>query len=188
MDLTHYLANTLKTLRQGRGWSLSRLAEETGVSKAMLGQIERNESSPTVSTLWKIATGLNVPFSTFIAAPDAVAPQTYDPDSQAMVITPLFPWDAQLHFDLFNITLAPGAFSESTPHEAGVIEHVVVISGVLDMRIDGQWQSLAADSGVRFAGDKTHAYRNSTALPVQFHSLIHYPKEKSPKEKTADAR
>ena len=67
MDLTHYLASTLKNLRQARGWSLSRLADETGVSKAMLGQIERNESSPTVATLCKIATGLNVPFSSFIA-------------------------------------------------------------------------------------------------------------------------
>lgn len=178
MDLTHYLATTLKTLRQARGWSLSRLADETGVSKAMLGQIERNESSPTVSTLWKIATGLNVPFSTFIASPDAPGPQTYDPDKQAMVITPLFPWDTELHFDLFNITLAPGAQSESTPHEAGVIEHVVVISGVLDMCIDGEWQSIVADSGVRFAGDKLHIYRNSRAERVQFHSLIHYPKEK----------
>ncbi len=62
MDITQHLAYTLKTERQARGWSLARLAEETGVSKAMLGQIERNESSPTVSTLWKIATGLNIPF------------------------------------------------------------------------------------------------------------------------------
>lgn len=62
MDITQHPATTLKALRQARGWSLSKLAEETGVSKAMLGQIERNESSPTVSTLWKIATGLNVPF------------------------------------------------------------------------------------------------------------------------------
>ncbi|WP_417653748.1 helix-turn-helix domain-containing protein, partial [Escherichia coli] len=53
MDITQHLATTLKALRQARGWSLSKLAEETGVSKAMLGQIERNESSPTVSTLWK---------------------------------------------------------------------------------------------------------------------------------------
>ncbi len=65
MDLPQYLSATLKTLRQSRGWSLSRLATETGVSKAMLGQIERNEASPTVATLWKIATGLNVPLSTF---------------------------------------------------------------------------------------------------------------------------
>jgi len=107
MDLPQYLSATLKTLRQTRGWSLSRLATETGVSKAMLGQIERNESSPTVATLWKIATGLNVPLSTFITATDASAPQAYDPDQQAMTITPVFPWDNELHFDHFSVTLAP---------------------------------------------------------------------------------
>ncbi|HAZ78196.1 MAG TPA: XRE family transcriptional regulator [Enterobacteriaceae bacterium] len=178
MDLPQYLSATLKTLRQSRGWSLSRLATETGVSKAMLGQIERNESSPTVATLWKIATGLNVPLSTFITAADASAPQAYDPDQQAMTITPIFPWDSELCFDHFSVTLAPGAFSESTPHEQGVIEHVVVISGTLEMRIDGEWQTLQAGSGVRFAGDKTHAYRNSSGQTTQFHSLIHYPKER----------
>jgi transcriptional regulator with XRE-family HTH domain len=51
MNIAQHLATTLKTLRQQRGWSLSRLAEETGVSKAMLGQVERNESSPTVATV-----------------------------------------------------------------------------------------------------------------------------------------
>lgn len=175
MDITQHLASTLKTLRQARGWSLSKLAEETGVSKAMLGQIERNESSPTVSTLWKIATGLNEPFSAFItpaASPEAV----FDPQQQAMVVKPLFPWDEALKFDHFSITLAPGAMSESTPHEEGVIEHVVVISGELEMNIDGEWRTVQADSGVRFAGDKPHAYRNSSDRTVHFHSLIHYPR------------
>ncbi|MCL8124066.1 helix-turn-helix domain-containing protein [Enterobacter hormaechei] len=175
MDITQHLATTLKALRQARGWSLSKLAEETGVSKAMLGQIERNESSPTVSTLWKIATGLNVPFSAFIT-PESEPQAVFDPQQQAMVVKPLFPWDEQLKFDHFCITLSPGALSESTPHEAGVIEHVVVISGELDMQIDGVWRTLYADSGVRFAGDKPHAYRNSSARTVHFHSLIHYPR------------
>ncbi|MEG0263973.1 MAG: helix-turn-helix transcriptional regulator, partial [Citrobacter sp.] len=40
-NVTHYLATTLRALRQQREWSLARLAQETGVSKAMLGQIER---------------------------------------------------------------------------------------------------------------------------------------------------
>lgn len=105
-NLTHYLATTLRTLRHQREWSLSRLAEETGVSKAMLGQIERNESSPTVATLWKIATGLNVPFSTFISPPESDGAPTFDPQQQAMVVTPLFPWDPQLCFDHFSIQLA----------------------------------------------------------------------------------
>lgn len=179
MEATLFLATTLKTLRQARGWSLSKLAQVTGVSKAMLGQIERNESSPTVATLWKIATGLNVPFSAFIAPPENDTPTTYDPDSQAMVITPVFPWDDELHFDHFSILLAPGALSESTPHEQGVIEHVVVIAGELEMCIDGEWKVLKAGAGLRFAGDKAHAYRNSSAHSVHFHSLIHYPKEKT---------
>ncbi|WP_437889760.1 helix-turn-helix domain-containing protein [Phytobacter sp. V91] len=176
MELAFYLATTLKTLRQARGWSLSKLAEQTGVSKAMLGQIERNESSPTVATLWKIATGLNVPFSTFIAPPQGEKPDAYDPDQQNMVITPIFPWDEALRFDCFSISLAPGAVSESTPHEKGVIEHVVTIAGILDICVDGQWQTLTAGMGIRFNGDKPHAYRNSTASTVHFHSLIHYPK------------
>ncbi len=175
MDITQHLAFTLKTLRQARGWSLSKLAEETGVSKAMLGQVERNESSPTVSTLWKIATGLNVPFSTFIT-PEAENPPVFDPQQQAMVVKPLFPWDETLKYDHFSITLAPGALSESTPHEAGVIEHVVAISGELEMQIDGVWQTLAPDTGLRFAGDEPHAYRNSSGQTVHFHSLIHYPR------------
>ena len=175
MDITLHLATTLKTLRQARGWSLSKLADETGVSKAMLGQIERNESSPTVSTLWKIATGLNVPFSAFIT-PEADRQAVFDPQQQAMVVKPLFPWDETLGFDYFSITLAPGALSESTPHETGVIEHVVVISGLLDMCIEGQWRTLKSGEGVRFAGDTAHSYRNSSEQTVHFHSLIHYPR------------
>lgn len=179
MNIAQYLAATLKTLRQQRGWSLSKLAEETGVSKAMLGQIERNESSPTVATLWKIATGLNVPFSVFITPPESSGEQAFDPQQQAMVVTPVFPWDPELCFDHFSITLAPGAVSESTPHEKGVIEHVVVISGTLDMYVDGQWQSLCTGAGLRFAGDLAHAYRNSGEQTAHFHSIIHYPKEKA---------
>ena len=173
-NLTQYLATTLRTLRHQREWSLSRLAEETGVSKAMLGQIERNESSPTVATLWKIATGLNVPFSTFISPPESDNTPAFDPQQQAMVVTSLFPWDPQLCFDHFSILLAPGALSESTPHESGVIEHVVVINGLLDMCIEGQWRTITSGEGVRFAGDRAHSYRNSNEQTVHFHSLIHY--------------
>lgn len=105
MNIAQHLAATLKSLRQQRGWSLSRLAEETGVSKAMLGQIERNESSPTVATLWKIATGLNVPFSAFIVPDASAAPSAFDPQ-QAMV-RQYSRGIPELRFDHFSITLPP---------------------------------------------------------------------------------
>ena len=34
-----------------------------GVSKATLSQIEANKTNPTIGVLWKIASGLGVPFS-----------------------------------------------------------------------------------------------------------------------------
>jgi transcriptional regulator with XRE-family HTH domain len=49
-----------------RSWSLDVTSQKTGVSKAMLGQIERGESSPTIATLWKIASGFDVLFSSFV--------------------------------------------------------------------------------------------------------------------------
>lgn len=96
-----------------------------------------------------------------------------------MVVIPLFPYDEQLRFDLFSITLAPGALSESSPHDIGVIEHVTVISGVLEMRTQGKWQVLQAGQGLRFAADVAHSYRNSGVDNAHFHSLIHYPNSSS---------
>ena len=53
--LLQHIAGQLKKLRTEKGWSLDQTAKETGISKAMLGQIEREESNPTIQTLWKIA-------------------------------------------------------------------------------------------------------------------------------------
>lgn len=178
------IGNTLKTLRGARGWSLTLAAEKTGVSKAMLGQIERRESSPTVATLWKIATGFNVPFSLFLSARAAAgsaavqrsAPLPVNADAQAgMQATPLFPFDAALGFDLLHVTLPGGAYSESSAHDTGVTEHVVVLSGTLELTVQDTTHRLNAGEGLRFAADCVHVYRNPLADTCQFHSLIHYP-------------
>ena len=48
------IGEKLKAIRKEMNLSLDTAAKLTGVSKAMLGQIERGESTPTVLTLWKI--------------------------------------------------------------------------------------------------------------------------------------
>ena len=179
MDIAANLSDTLKTLRQARGWSLTQAAEQTGVSKAMLGQIERQESSPTVATLWKIATGFNVPFSVFIASAQTQQKLIYAAP-QGLTAEPLFPFDPVLGLDFLVVTLAPGGQSESSAHEAGTIEHVVVIQGELQLQTDGEWRTLTPGEGHRFIADRTHAYRNPTSAPTRFHSLIHYPRHDNP--------
>ena len=65
-DMNRVIAENLRALRAQAQLSLGEVSERTGVSKSMLGQIERGESSPTISTLWKIATGLNVSFTSLM--------------------------------------------------------------------------------------------------------------------------
>jgi len=67
-ELPLVLGRNLRRLRTRRGHSLERLAKLSGVSRAMLGQIETGKSTPTISLLWKIATALDVPFANLLAA------------------------------------------------------------------------------------------------------------------------
>ncbi|QHM71039.1 helix-turn-helix domain-containing protein [Mixta intestinalis] len=183
--LSQHLARTLKALRNQRQWSLTQAAAQSGVSKAMLGQIERGESSPTVATLWKIATGFEVPFSLFITAPESDTgvmhyregdrPPFRQPNAQ-MRVTPLVNFDPQLGFDLLEIEFAPGALSESTPHAPGVTEHVVVIRGQLAVQVAQRWHRLKTTEVLRFQADAPHAYRNDSDEPALIHDLIHYPR------------
>ncbi|EQB2604830.1 helix-turn-helix domain-containing protein [Aeromonas salmonicida] len=183
-EMNQHLAQRLKGLRSELGWSLDVAARETGVSKAMLGQIERGESSPTVATLWKIATGFRVSFSSFIepapAAQGEVLYRTADairqqPAGEGMQVAPLFPYEKRFGFELFELTLLPGYQRESEPHEPGVTEHVIVISGLMEVLVEGEWRSLAQGEAVRFSADRPHGYRNLGIAPAIFHNLIHYP-------------
>src|SRR5258707_15609453 len=66
-DLAPVVGSNLRRLRTRRGLSLERLAQISGVSRAMLGQIELGQSAPTINVLWKIARALEVTFSALIS-------------------------------------------------------------------------------------------------------------------------
>src|SRR5262245_40312410 len=67
-DLTPVVGGNLRRLRSQRGLSLERLSQLSGVSRAMLGQIELGQSAPTINVLWKISSALGVPFSALISS------------------------------------------------------------------------------------------------------------------------
>ncbi|MBI2785581.1 MAG: helix-turn-helix transcriptional regulator [Legionella longbeachae] len=188
-NIYKHIATTLKELRQKKGWSLDKTALATGVSKAMLGQIEREESSPTISTLWKIANGFETSFSSFIeeintASSEAVfrtgKVKSIHPDDQKIRVLPLFPFDQQLKFELFVIELLPGCEHFSPSHNDGVIEHVVVIEGRMEVLVDGTWCALSNGEGIRFNANQPHGYRNLMSEVAIFHDIIHYPETNLP--------
>src|ERR1700748_3406903 len=73
-DLTRIVGDNLNRLRSQRGLSFEKLAQLSGVSRAMLGQIELAQSAPTINVLWKIARGLGVTFSALISADSVPGP------------------------------------------------------------------------------------------------------------------
>lgn len=183
-EIGQHLARKLRGLRQQKDWSLDRASAMTGVSKAMLGQIERGESSPTVATLWKIASGFNTSFSglltppsppleTAIIRPDRGRRANLPQDS--LQVIPLFPFEAHFGFELFELTLPPKTTHDSEAHESGVVEHVMVTEGVLELVLEGEVSRLEARDAMRFRADREHRYRNPGTKPVVFHNLIHYP-------------
>lgn len=177
---------TLKELRREKGWSLDKTAEKTGVSKAMLGQIEREESSPTIATLWKIASGFDTSFSSFIEnihsefnKPVLRSGQTQQlhPTDEKIRVMPLFPFDKQLNLEIFVIELLPTCEHLSPPHQENVIEHVIVAEGNMELLINGKWQSLTKGEGIRFNASQSHGYRNLSSEIAVIHDIIHYPKK-----------
>lgn len=183
-DVAQQIGVRLRALRQQNRWSLDRAAEASGVSKAMLGQIERGESSPTIATLWKIATGFAVPMSSLIEDSPVDGVVQREPQLRRVDISeersklwkPLFPYDASTGIEVFVIDLPPGQERFSPAHQAGVTEHIIVISGRLDFCLDNKWQVIQTGEGLRFRADRAHGYRNAGDCRCSFHNIIHYSK------------
>src|SRR5499427_8280844 len=65
-ELTARVAENLREQRRRRDMSLDQLAQRTGVSRAGLSQIETRKTNPSIGVLWKIASGLGIPFAELI--------------------------------------------------------------------------------------------------------------------------
>lgn len=169
------IARRLKALREERNLSLDATARLTGVSKAMLGQIERQESCPTISKLWQIATGLDVSFSSFFSPePFAYHEHGSFSDTSGMKIRTLFPFREDTHIEVLDVSLSDYHEQRSVPHAVGVIEHVVVVEGELELFFDGSWHFLKSGGTLRFHADQEHTYKGLSPT-VRFQNIIWYP-------------
>ncbi len=142
-DLAPVVGANLRRLRLRRGLSLEKLSHRSGVSRAMLGQIELGQSAPTINVLWKIARALDVTFATLIQAREAGG-TTVLKKAQAKVLTShggtfssraLFPFDGPRRAELYELRLATRATEHADAHAAGTVENLVVVDGKLEIHI-----------------------------------------------------
>ena len=167
-DLTPVVGANLRRLRMKRGLSLERLARASGVSRAMLGQIELGQSTPTINVLWKIARALAVPFSALITHRSASRTMVMAA-SRAKVLTShdgaftsraLFPFDEPRTVEFYELRLAPLSVEQADAHPPGTTENLVVTTGTLEMTVGAERHLLATGDSILFEADVPHQYRN----------------------------
>lgn len=158
----------LRRLRAQRGLSLERLARASGVSRAMLGQIELHQSTPTINVLWKIARALEVPFSALISQPNASRARLL-PGDRCKILTSrdgsfssraLFPFDEPRQVEFYELRLAPHASESADAHMPGTMENLVVTHGQLELKVGDDQYSLHTGDAIQFEADVPHEYRN----------------------------
>ena len=163
----------LKSIRKMKSLSLDKVAKLTGVSKAMLGQIERGESSPTIATVWKLATGLEHSFSSLVGANDKLT-LGGDSSDPKMFVKTLFPFDAYTGVEIMDIKLIQFHEQRSSAHQAGVLEHIYVREGKLGVLDGDKWVELDAGESYKLSADKDHGYRDLSGATL-FTDVIYYP-------------
>lgn len=180
-DLTLRVAESLKRIREEKKLSLEKLSELTGVSKSMLGQIERGSSSPTIATVWKIANGLKVSFTSLLETPQADSLVIRRSDIQPLVqpggkyrLYPLFPIEEGRRFEIYAIEIDPGGSLSAEPHPAGTQEFLTVFQGELLVRAGGQEYHAASGDAIRFRADRPHSYHNPSPETARISLAIHY--------------
>lgn len=176
------VAERLKEIREQRKLSLDALAAMTGVSKSMLGRIERGEVSPTISTVWKITNGLKISFTELTNRTeqeyeviDIAALQPLLEDGGKYRNYPLFGFDSNRRFEVIYLELDPGAELNAEAHPEGTQEFVTVFSGALTVRTGQDTVEVPAPGSIRFRADRPHGYRNSSRELCRLSMVIYYP-------------
>ncbi len=181
-DLAPVVGVNLRRLRMRRGLSLEKLAQKSGVSRAMLGQVELGQSAPTINVLWKIARALDVTFATLIQAREAGGP-TVLKKAQAKVLTShggqfssraLFPFDGPRRAEFYELRLAPEAQELADAHAPGTLENLVVAEGQLELVVGRDTHRLDTGDAIVFEADVAHVYTNTGASECVMYLVMTY--------------
>jgi XRE family transcriptional regulator, regulator of sulfur utilization len=154
----------LREARQRQGLSLDAVARLSGVSRSMVSQIERGESSPTVATLWNLTRALQVDFAGLLEAPApggieviaAGAAPRIAGHGRGCRITILSPLAQAGRFEVYDIALDPGGDLDSQPHSPGTREHLTVLDGRVELRAGPDTRRIGPGDTARYRADLPH--------------------------------
>jgi len=167
--LTGQLGRTVQRLRKAYSLSLSELSEQSGVAKSIISQIERNETNPTLATIWRLSQALDVsiervlqtaedePFLAKTSRGDT--PMLLSDDGKCRLA--IIGWIKTVEWlQWYDFHADPGGTLESEPHQQGSVECLSVLEGELEVEVAGAIETARAGDTLRYRCDKPHVIRN----------------------------
>ena len=165
-DILTLLPARLKEARRAQGLSLEAVANLSGVSRSMVSQIERGESSPTIATLWNLTRELQVDFAGLLEAGetqdhidvlragDVPKIENMGQGCRIRILSP--PEDAGGH-EVYDIRFDAGGTLNSQPHTRGSMEQLTVLEGEIALSSGAASDRLQAGDTARYAVDVAHS-------------------------------
>lgn len=182
MELGTIIAFNLKKLRNQRNLTLGQLSKMSGVSKAMLSDIEKGDSNPTITTLWKIAAGLNVPYTKLMEGVKKEVEVIRKGDTEMQTgetdryrIYCYFKSTPTRNFEIFTVELDANTSSSSTGHSQNTQEYIYVTQGTLKLHTTAGDHLLNEGDAIMFDATVDHGYINETDEPLRYLVVIYYP-------------
>ena len=178
MELNRAVAENIKRIRKSKKLSMERTAAIAGVSRSMLGQIERGEANPSVAILGKIAAALRVPAEVLLENDDfetLLLSRELDNraarlDGGKAVLRPSFPYDDTTRQESFFLDLYISARYEPEPSVPGCVCHATLIAGRVALYAEEQPFELMERDALRFA-----LFETGLLYHAHFHHVSLYP-------------
>ncbi len=174
--LSGQLGKTVQRLRKAYNLSLSELSEHSGVAKSIISQIERNETNPTLATIWRLAQALDVSIERVLQGAEdepfleksskGETPILVSDDGKCrLAIVGWIKTVEWLQWYLFSAD--PGGQLASDPHQRGSVESLSVLEGELEVEVAGVIEIARAGDTLRYRCDRPHVIRNQSKKPAQ---------------------
>jgi transcriptional regulator with XRE-family HTH domain len=175
LALSGQLGATVQRLRKAYNLSLSELSQQSGVAKSIISQIERNETNPTLATIWRLAQALDVSIERVLqsAADEPFLEKTTKADTPILVSDDgrcrlaIVGWIKTVEWlQVYEFHAEPGGVLESEAHQRGSVESLSLREGELAVEVDGVAETVKAGETLRYRCDRPHVIRNLGKIPA----------------------
>ena len=170
------LAVRLRLEREARGWSLSDLAERSGVSKAAISKIERGETSPTAALLARLAAAFDLTLAGLLLRAENNGERVSRAADQPLWRDPATGYLRRQVFmqpdhpvELVRVDMPPGGRVEMPASSYARIRQVVwVLEGEMTLTEGGTRHVLAAGDALGFGPPSDVVFENASAAPAAY--------------------